>query len=281
MAFKNLIRDADLTSLEAHFGFGRNWKSFLSTISSEAILEAERGLLRLFPEGVQGQHFLDIGCGSGLSMLAALRLGATSVHGIDIDPESAEAARTLLGKWAPDEPWSVEVKSVFDLTPQNDGTYDVVYSWGVLHHTGDMWKAIDAAAAVVGQHGRFGVALYRKTPLCGFWTTVKRAYSRSPEALQRLIALMFKTAFLAGIVTTGRNPKSYIVNYKTVRGMSWTHDVHDWLGGFPYQSVEPQEVKDHLAHLGFIIEREFTRPAALQGLFGSHCDEFVARRDLA
>ena len=60
--------------------------------------------------------------------------------------------------------------------------------------------------------------------------------------------------------------------------MDWRHDVHDWLGGYPYESVEPREVAGRLQDLGFDVIRTNEQPAALGGLFGSHCDEFVAAR---
>ncbi len=138
------------SSPSARFRFGENWRSFVATITEESVLEAERGLLRLLPESaIRGRSFLDVGCGSGLSMLAALRLGAASVRGVDYDADSVEATRALLSVHAPAGAWSAIRKSVFDLTPDDDGRYDTVYSWGVLHHTGAVWRAIEDASKVV------------------------------------------------------------------------------------------------------------------------------------
>jgi 2-polyprenyl-6-hydroxyphenyl methylase/3-demethylubiquinone-9 3-methyltransferase len=269
----------DLRQLDSHFAFGENWKAFVETLSEESIAEAVRGLAKLFPaDELRGRDFLDIGCGSGLSMLAALRLGAKSVAGIDIDPNSVDAARAVLTRHAAGQTWHVQVNSVFDFAPENGQAYDVVHSWGVLHHTGDMWPAVRNAAALVAPKGYLALALYRKTPLCGFWRVEKKFYTRSGAAVQTAIAAVYRGIYKVALHATGRTPAAYINAYKSARGMSWSHDVHDWLGGYPYESVTPQEVSAVLGELGFDEVRSFERPAAVQGLFGSHCDEFVAIR---
>jgi len=274
MSSKNKLR-----SVESHFKFGENWRSFVDTLSKRSIEEAERGLTRLFPKGELRRHrFLDIGCGSGLHMLAAQRLGATEIVGIDLDSVSVQTAETLLSTHANSQAWLVKVKDVFDLDPRQDGVYDVVYSWGVLHHTGDMWVAIRKAAAMVAPGGHFALALYRHTPLCGFWRVEKKIYSTSPRFVQAIMRVLYKAIYLCGLIATGRSPAEYTRNYVSARGMDWSHDVHDWLGGYPYDSVRPLQLIAFLQDLGFSIERVFEHPAALMGILGSHCDEFVARR---
>jgi SAM-dependent methyltransferase len=269
----------ELTSVSSHFRFGENWKSFLSTVTPEILREAERGLARLFPhDELRGCRFLDIGCGSGLSMVAAHRLGAAAVDGIDIDPDSVEASRALLRRYVQNGGCSARLASVFDLGVGNQKGYDIVYSWGALHHSGDMWAAIGRAASMVVPGGRLAVALYRRTPLCGFWKREKRLYSASPPPVQAAIRAAYYGAFWAGLLATGRNPLRYVAGYRSARGMDWRHDVHDWLGGYPYESVDPNAVISCLDRLGFSREHVFEHPAAAFGLFGSHCDEFVAVR---
>jgi len=270
---------ADLRAAESHFEFGKNWQSFASTITADTIAEAKSGLAKLFPNGeLAGASFFDIGCGSGLSMLAAKELGAANVHGVDIDPYSVEASHSVLTAHLPEGGWASEVKSVFDLSPEMEGRHDIVHSWGVLHHTGDMWPAIEKAAALVKPGGLFAVALYRKTPLCRFWTWEKRLYTNAPAPITLALRLGYMALYIAGLLATGRNPFAYIRAYRSNRGMDWRHDVHDWLGGYPYQSATPQEVGAFLDRLGFTLVRSFEKPAAVKGLFGTHCDEFVAIR---
>jgi hypothetical protein len=50
------------------FAFGKNWQSFAAIADEESISEAQRGLVKLFPNGeLRGARILDAGCGSGLS----------------------------------------------------------------------------------------------------------------------------------------------------------------------------------------------------------------------
>jgi SAM-dependent methyltransferase len=236
-------------------------------------------LAKLFPvDELRDRDFLDIGCVSGLSMLAALRLGARSVTGIDIDPNSAEAVRAVLTRHAEGKVWHVQMASVFDFAPDKGAAYDIVHSWGVLHHTGDMWPAVRKAAVLVAPKGHLALALYRKTWLCGFWRAEKKFYSRSSGVIQAAIGAAYRGLYCVALIATGRSPARYIRDYKSARGMSWSHDVHDWLGGYPYESVTPQEVSALLGELGFDAVRTFEKPAAVKGLFGSHCDEFVVVR---
>ena len=263
----------------ARFRFGENWQSFIATVDQDRILAAEEGLLRLLPrEAISGKNFLDIGCGSGLSALAACRLGARSVDAIDFDAQSVAAAEALLTKFAPRGAWSVRHGSVFDLAPDRLGAYDIVYSWGVLHHTGDLWQAMARAADMTARGGRLAVALYRRTPLCGFWRVEKRLYAGAGPASQRAVRALYKTAFAAGLLATGRSPGRYAAQYRSARGMDWHHDAHDWLGGYPYELTDPASVEAFLRGRGFALERVIEHKAAAGGLFGSHCDEYVAVR---
>jgi 2-polyprenyl-6-hydroxyphenyl methylase/3-demethylubiquinone-9 3-methyltransferase len=148
----------------------------------------------------------------------------------------------------------------------------------VLHHTGAMWRAVDACLPLVGDGGLLVLALYRRTPACGFWRAEKRFYSRAPGAVRALIRGLYKFVFVVGLIATGRSPAAYVRDFERNRGMAWTTDVDDWLGGYPYESVTPEEVRSHLVPRGFEEVRSFTRPARLAGILGSHCDEFVFRR---
>ncbi len=269
----------DLTQRKSHFEFGENWISFLNRISDERIAEAVYGLERLFPDGeLRGKRFLDIGCGSGLSMLAALKLGAREVIGVDIDENSVEATHRCMERFAPGEAWGVEQASVFELDGARMGRFDVVYSWGVLHHTGDMWRAVDTAAAMVCDGGMLAIALYRKTRFCGFWRREKYFYSHLPRLLQLPVCWLYQGAFLVAKLAIRQNPITFVRGYQGNRGMSWTHDVHDWLGGYPYQSASPEEVRRYLSNAGFRVVRERIRRAHGLGLFGSSCDEYVFAR---
>lgn len=264
---------SDLTQRAAHFDFGANWSQFSQLLDSRRVELAAQSVHRLVPD-IQGRTFLDIGSGSGVFSVAALSLGAERVHAVDIDENSVETTRHVLSSFATAESWSVERKSVFDLSPDELGQFDVVYSWGVLHHTGDMWRAIDKAARMVAPGGIFAFALYQKTPLCSFWRAEKRAYMRSPPTMQRALLTVFKAAYQAGRLLSGRG----LLKGGLERGMDIDHDIHDWLGGFPYESTDPEQVRKHVEPLGFDLVAIYPTKIHLAGLFGSGCNEYVYRR---
>jgi 2-polyprenyl-6-hydroxyphenyl methylase/3-demethylubiquinone-9 3-methyltransferase len=264
----------DLTKRETHFEFGANWAEFAKSLSSDKIQEAIAGLKVLAPD-LAGKSFLDIGCGSGLSSLAALKLGASKVVAIDLDENSVATTEKVLTKFAPDADWTVEQKSILDVSPTDVGKYDVVHSWGVLHHTGAMWKAIDRAADLVADSGELIIAIYVKTPLCGAWKAEKAFYSKSSKPIQKAISAVYQLAFAAGLLATGRNPRTYINNYKTLRGMDWSTDIHDWLGGYPYESASSKEIVSHLGQRGFTLKLERNTGTSMMGLLGTGCGEYV------
>ncbi|HYG26976.1 MAG TPA: class I SAM-dependent methyltransferase [Caulobacteraceae bacterium] len=257
----------DLLSAECHFAFGKNWRSFAGLIDDERIQGSDAGIDRLFlGDELKGKTVLDIGCGSGLPALSLLRRGAEHVTCIDIDADSVAAATQTLTAHAPPENWSAEVRSVFDMT----GQFDVVYSWGVLHHTGDMWRAIEKAASLVKPGGRLAIAIYAKTSLCGFWKIEKRIYRKMSQPLQKAAQYLFAgfAELLRLITDRSGSPRA--------RGMDGMHDAHDWLGGYPYESATPAEIEQALP--GFVMERKLLQPGGRHGLLGSGCDEFVLRR---
>jgi predicted RNA methylase len=259
------------------FAFGENWNSFSRLVSEDRIKSAEEALLRLFPNGeLRAKPFFDIGCGSGLSMVAALRLGASEAYGIDVDADSVTTSQRTLERFSGGKPFSIRHQSVFDLSPERDGVYPIVYSWGVLHHTGAMWSAIEKACAMVAPNGLLAIALYRSTPLCPAWKLEKRLYSQAPAILQKAVRGAYKGAVMAKVIASGKRPADHIKDYHS-RGMSWSHDVHDWLGGYPYESTYPEAVIDFLNRNG-LTAKLIGVDAAPIGLMGTGCREYVAAR---
>ena len=277
------VTKEDMTRQETHFAFGENWASYAQKITRAEIDEAVRGLsLLLGGERLEGKRFLDIGSGSGLHALAAFELGAAEAVALDLDPNSVATTQAVLALHAPGKPYQVAQESVFDLTPDQYGTFDVVYSWGVLHHTGDMLRAIRTAAGLVREDGQFVFALYRRVWMDWFWRLEKRWYAKASPASQAHARAVYVALFRLGLRVTGRRFAHYVANYRERRGMDFHHDVHDWMGGWPYESILPREVALLMNELGFVRVREFCARGLLGGrrvgLFGSGCDEYVYRR---
>ena len=268
-----------LIDLDTRFKFGENWSQFEQHINCKAIENARKGLEKLIsPQEIKDKKILDIGSGSGLHSLVALIQGAKEVYAIDIDPISVRTTRKVLSKYYEGNNWKCEEMSVFDLSPGIHGNYDIVYAWGVLHHTGDMYRALLKAMAMVAPERLFLVALYRKTKMCNFWKIEKKFYSKSSSQVQRLIRKIYMALFFLDYrLRTGKKSAEYIRDYSESRGMNYYNDVHDWLGGYPYESVNPNKLKLFMKNNGFDCRREFLMPSSL-GFFGSGNDEFAFQR---
>src|SRR5438067_12600662 len=174
------------------FEFGKNWARFLGSLDDNRIAQAEASLRTMLETSdLEGKSFLDIGSGSGLFSLAARRLGAR-VHSFDFDVASVLCTRGMRDLRSPDDPdWKVEQGSILDPDYVSAlGTFDIVYSWGVLHHTGAMHRALQVAASLVAPEGLFAFALYRRTLMCRLWRWEKRWYAAaSPDAQGRARAV--------------------------------------------------------------------------------------------
>lgn len=257
-----------------HFAFGENWALYSKSISDSEIENAESDLRRLLRrDSLVGLRFLDIGCGSGIHALAALRLGADFVHAVDFDPDSVETTKTVLSRFWPEQNYRVETVNVLDMTVESFGLFDIVYSWGVLHHTGDMWAAIESASSLVQSGGILAIAIYRKTPFCGMWRTIKEHYVRRGRVFRGLVIGIYVMVATLRDLLSFKNPIRRIRNYKKERGMHWYADVVDWVGGFPYESTTSDELKAFLRGRGFDLEESFKTKPSL-GILGSGNAEY-------
>jgi len=262
------------------FEFGENWARFLEVLDDNRIAQAERSLRDMLEvESLAGRRFLDIGSGSGLFSLAARRLGA-EVHSFDYDPQSVACTRELRARYRSDDAgWTIERGSVLDLQYLSQlGLFDVVYSWGVLHHTGAMWQALDHAQRPVAPTGRLFIAIYNDTgSQSARWKQIKHAYSRLPRGLRGPFALAVsapeEVKTLARAVATGR-PGDYVRSwtmYDRGRGMSRWHDIVDWVGGYPYEYAKPDAIFAFFKARGFALDN-------LKIGGGLGCSEYVFRR---
>ena len=262
------------------FEFGENWRRFLSVLNDERIAEAERSLREMLGvQDLRGKTFVDVGSGSGLFSLAAARLGADRVHSFDFDPSSVGCAQELHRRSGAGADWTIELGSALDADYLGRlGTFDVVYSWGVLHHTGDMWRAMANVEALVAPAGWLFISIYNDQGLRSrIWRIVKRGYNRLPEALRGpyAVLVMGPRELLSLAYATARlRPWNYVhawTQYRRRRGMSRWHDIVDWVGGYPFEVAAPDAVFNFWRERGFALERLVTR----QGL---GCNEFVFRR---
>jgi 2-polyprenyl-6-hydroxyphenyl methylase/3-demethylubiquinone-9 3-methyltransferase len=262
------------------FDFGRNWAEFSQNAATlERVAQARDQFRSLMGDiELKGKTFLDIGFGQGFSLLSASALGARAV-GCDINPkchEVIERNRVLF----PDAGVGtipLHVGSILDDavvaalrgTQESSGAgFDVVHSWGVLHHTGDMKRAIANAGSLVRPGGRFVVAIYNRHWSSLPWLAIKALYVHSPGWLQRLlVGSLYPVIWLAKLAVTGTNPRS--MN----RGMDFYYDVVDWVGGYPYEYASIAEMEEICRPLGFSLLRSI--PAKVP----TGCNELVFRKN--
>lgn len=265
--------------VDLRFAFGANWQDFVATsVSEETVGAAVRSLQRLLDcETLEGRTFLDIGCGSGLFSLAACALGAESVVSFDYDPLSVAAATTLRDRAgvSPDR-WRIEVGSILDQAyVQRLPRSDIVYSWGVLHHTGEMWRAIDNAVGLVKPGGLLVLAIYnnveRRLGGSRMWWHIKRLYNRAPPAVRRAMEYAFLLQLVARHLGGLRDPRTFMRMNRGRRGMSLRHNIRDWLGGYPYEYATAGTVFNHMRR------QHGLELAYLNTHDGIGCNEFTFR----
>ena len=256
------------------FSFGANWKKFLETVDEPIIAKAVQSFLDFTHLArLDNYDFLDLGCGSGLSSLVALRLGARRVVSIDIDPHSIDCARALRKAQGISEArWEIQHGSVLDEAfLESLGRFSYVHSWGVLHHTGAMWPAVkNVVRHNVDEVGLLHLALYNTTPTSARWLTIKRLCNRSPRLLFPLLTKGYAGLLFLRMLTRGKSPIRYARDYRKVRGMSVMRDLDDWFGGLPYEHSTPDETVDFLAERGYSLLR-------LKTTRSNGCNEFLFR----
>ncbi len=261
------------------FEFGKNWARFLSRITDAQIQSAVQSLQAMLGiSSLEGRSFLDVGSGSGLFSLAARRLGAC-VHSFDYDPHSAGCTQELKRRYFPGDPqWTIEEGSALDPVYLSSlGQFDIVYSWGVLHHTGAMWEALGNVASLVAPGGLLFIAIYNDqgTP-SRRWKAVKRLYNRTPRPLRLLISgPAFIQQYWRPIMKDFLllHPFHCIRHYEGKRrGMTAWRDLVDWVGGYPFEVATPEELFEFYQARGFRLKKMVT----CRGTLG--CIEMVMKR---
>ncbi len=255
------------------FDFGSNWKRFATYQLTTARVEDAFSTFQQLTDGIdlESASVLDVGFGQGLSALCAARLGANVVC-LDLDSECAEALELTSRFFAPEvrQRLKVEIGSIVSdsmlrtLERNQPGGYDVVHSWGVLHHTGQLEQAFANCVSLVRPGGFLIVAIYNHHWSSRAWVHIKRMYCRLPSLGQKmLVALFVPVIFSAKLLATRKNP------LRKDRGMDFIVDIVDWVGGYPYEYASVKEICELGAARGLYPLR--VNPAEVP----TGCNEFV------
>lgn len=280
----------------AAFAFGANWARFLKTVDEARVQAAVDSLSEILGEdALREMRFLDAGCGSGLFSLAATRWDAR-VTSFDVDPQSVACTREMQRRFADsDADWTITSGSLLDAEfLEHLGEFDVVYSWGVVHHTGAMWQAIDNLQQRVAPGGLLWLAIYNdQGRISNRWRAIKRTYNGLPAWLRvpyvvlvgggwaiwklggRLTAAGLSS--LARLIKSGRaeqplEPLRDDLRRQSARGMHPWYDLVDWIGGWPFEVAQPEQVLRYVRDRGF----ELIDLKTCGGRLG--CNEYLFRR---
>ncbi len=263
------------------FEFGENWRRFLASVSEERITTAIASVQDLLGiSTLKGKTFVDVGCGSGLFSLAAHRMGA-QVHSFDFDPASVACCQQLKETYGKNgATWKIEQGSALDPAYLKKlGQFDVVYSWGVLHHTGEMWQAIDNVCKLTKPSSLFTIAIYNdQGSWSDRWKRIKKTYNNLPRFIRPIFAAVVTFPFdlrMALSAFLRFKPMEYIrvwTSYENDRGMNRWHDIIDWVGGYPFEVAKPEEM------LKFFRDRDFVLTNLKTRLGSLGCNEFVFQK---
>ena len=141
------------------FKFGKNWENYSDKINRKNIMDSLNDLkfqLRKIPFK-KGFSFIDIGCGSGVHSIAASKLGfkVTSTDRDKICVKTTKRNYLKFHNFANNRVFQDNI-----LNSKITEKFDIVYSWGVIHHTKNPKKTFSKLSKSVKIEGKFGIYVY-------------------------------------------------------------------------------------------------------------------------
>lgn len=244
----------------SRFQFGKNWKNFLGTVTESEINKAAEDInLWLETDDLSGKQVIDIGSGSGIHSYVFYTMHAKELISFDYDEDSVEATKKVWQKAGSPSNWKTMQGSILDIEfIKYLGMFDIVYSWGVLHHTGEMWKAIENAITLVKPGGIFWISIYQKGS--GYFKALKlkKKYNKSSKIGKKIMIYQRVIRLMAGRLLRGKNPLNW--NQRTTRGMNVYNDLVDWLGGLPYEVATTEEITEFCTKHGLQLKKISAMP---------------------
>lgn len=245
------------------FKFGENWLRFNKLINRKKILQA-RNSLKKYKISYMNKSFLDVGCGSGLFSLAASTLGCKKIYSVDVDDSSIKSTKILRENFnRKNLNWNIEkVSLIRDSFTKKCKNYDIIYCWGVAHHTGNMFKAFENLVNVCKINSHLVIAIYNDEGLKSkIWWIIKYLYNFVPSSLRKIYAYFIMNVVRNGYVifrlffTLQFSELSKYLDKKTKRprGMNADVDIMDWVGGYPFEYIKFNLLKKYFISKGFKV----------------------------
>ena len=261
-----------------YFDFGENWSNYLHDVDDDRVSLAMKNINDALGDNfIRDKSFLDIGCGSGIHSLAALKLNAKYVKSFDINKKNIINTKKIISKFWEKNNYDVEVMNILEA---NDYSikYDIVYSWGVLHHTGEMNIAIKNSINYCKKNSILFIALYEKTIYCKMWRMIKKFYNNTNRINQFLLLNFYNILKIFGLLITLKNPYLYVKNYRSNRGMSFIYDQIDWIGGYPYESINKTELLKIIGSDFKLLQYKRAKTGLFRSILGTGCSEYVFKK---
>ena len=262
----------------SNFKFGKNWKEYLEKTNDQNILYASRDLETILgTNNIKNKSFLDIGCGSGIHSLSALTLGAKYVESFDLDPINIKNTQNFIEKWWEEKNYDIYQNNILDNNVQNK-KFDIIYSWGVLHHTGNLELAIKNSLKYCKSGSILFLALYEKTYYCEIWKKIKKFYNSSNKFTKFSILYSYIIFKIIVLILLFKNPYKHIRDYQNNeqnRGMLFFNDQVDWVGGYPYESITKKELETIVGEDFSLRFYNKSKTGILRSLLGNGCSIYT------